>query len=113
MDNCIFCKIVKGEIPSTKVFEDENTLAFYDISPKAPVHVIVIPKKHVANIIEAAEDKELISSVINAIGKVAKITGVESDGFRCVANTGHDGGQSVDHFHFHVLAGVTFGENFG
>jgi histidine triad (HIT) family protein len=113
MDDCIFCKIVKGDIPSTKVYEDDMTLAFNDISPKAPLHVVVIPKKHVANILEAAKDKELMAAVTNAVCEVAKILDVDKNGFRTVANTGHDGGQSVDHFHFHVLAGKVFGENFG
>jgi histidine triad (HIT) family protein len=89
------------------------TLAFNDISPKAPLHVVVIPKKHVANILEAAKDKELMAAVTNAVCEVAKILDVDKNGFRTVANTGHDGGQSVDHFHFHVLAGKVFGENFG
>ena len=113
MQECIFCKIVKGEIPSTKVYEDEMTLAFNDISPKAPVHVIVIPKKHVANIVEASKDKDLLAAVANAVGEVARILDIDKKGFRTVANTGRDGGQSVDHFHFHVLAGKAFGESFG
>ena len=113
MTDCLFCKIVSGDIPCTKVYEDEFTLAFKDIAPKAPVHVIVIPKKHVTNIIEAAKDTELMMAVANTVSTVARIMGVEYTGFRTVANTGVDGGQSVDHFHFHVLAGKTFGENFG
>jgi len=112
MSECNFCKIVKGEIPCTTVYEDEMTLAFNDISPKAPIHVIVIPKKHVANLEEASKDKELISAVTNAVVEVSKILDVDKNGYRTVANTGHDGGQSVDHFHFHVLAGKVFGENF-
>lgn len=112
MSECIFCKIVEGEIPCTKVYEDEMTLAFNDISPKAPIHVIVISKKHVANLEEASKDKELISAVTNAVVEVSKILDVDKNGFRTVANTGHDGGQSVNHFHFHVLAGKVFGENF-
>ena len=113
MDNCIFCKIVKGEIPCKKVYEDEMTLAFNDIDPKAPIHVVIIPKKHVKNIIELSEDKELTAAVTNAVSEVAKILDIDKNGFRTVANTGHDGGQSVGHFHFHVLAGKVFGENFG
>ena len=113
MEDCIFCKIVKGDIPCKKVYEDDMTLAFSDISPKAPIHVVVIPKKHVANIIEASEDSELIAAVTRAVAEVAKILDVDKNGFRTVANTGHDGGQSVGHFHFHVLAGEVFGESFG
>ena len=113
MEDCIFCKIVKGDIPCTKVYEDDMTLGFNDISPKAPLHVVVIPKKHVANILEASKDKELIAAVTHAVCEVSKVLDVDKNGFRTVANTGHDGGQSVDHFHFHVLAGKVFGENFG
>ncbi len=113
MSECIFCKIVKGEIPCTKVYEDEMTIAFNDISPKAPIHVVVIPKKHISNIMEASKDKELIAAVTNAVSEVAKTLDIDKNGFRTVANTGHDGGQSVDHFHFHVLAGKVYGENFG
>lgn len=112
MDNCIFCMIVKGDIPSNKVYEDDKTLAFYDINPKAPKHVVVIPKKHFKNIIEASEDKSIVQDMALAVAHVTKILNVQDDGFRTVANTGHDGGQSVDHFHFHVLAGKVFGEDF-
>lgn len=112
MSDCIFCKIIKGDIPCTKVYEDDMTLAFKDISPKAPVHVIVVPKKHVANIIEASKDPEIISSVAKAVAEVAKIMKVDESGFRTVANTGHDGGQTVDHFHMHVLGGRVFDEKF-
>ena len=113
MDDCIFCKIVKGEIPCKKVYEDQTTLAFHDISPKAPDHVLVIPKEHVVNIIKMADYEKLMADVINAVCEVTKILGVQEDGFRTVANTGRDGGQAVDHFHFHILAGKRFGEDFG
>lgn len=113
MKDCIFCMIARGDIPSTKVYEDDLTLAFKDISPKAPIHIIVIPKKHVANIIEARKAPELMLATLNTVSEVAKIMGVAESGFRTVANTGFDGGQSVDHFHFHVLAGKRFGEKFG
>ncbi len=113
MQNCIFCKIARGEIPSEKVYEDDMTLAFKDISPKAPIHIIVIPKKHVANIIQASKWPDIINTVVNAVGETAKIMGVDKSGFRVVSNTGKDGGQSVDHFHFHVLAGKIFDEDFG
>lgn len=112
MQDCIFCKIIKGDIPCTKVYEDDMTLAFKDIAPKAPVHVIVVPKKHVANIIEASQNSEIITSTVKAAAEVAKIMGVNESGFRTVANTGHDGGQTVDHFHLHVLGGKVFDENF-
>ncbi len=113
MEDCIFCKIVKGEIPCTKVYEDEYTLAFNDISPKAPIHVVVIPKKHLSNIIELSEESELACAMARAVAEVAKNLDIDKSGFRTVANTGHNGGQSVNHFHYHVLAGKVFGENFG
>jgi len=113
MDNCIFCKIVRGEIPSRKVYEDDHVLAFYDINPKAPVHVIVIPKKHVANVLEAVGEAEMFGQMMAAVKEIAETLGFSGNGFRLVANTGRDGGQSVGHLHFHLLAGVTFGESFG
>ncbi len=113
MEDCIFCKIVNGDIPCTKVYEDEFTLAFNDISPKAPIHVVVIPKKHVKNILELAEDAKLTYDMAHAVSEVAKNLDIDKSGFRTVANTGHNGGQSVNHFHYHVLAGKVFGENFG
>ena len=113
MENCIFCKIVKGDIPNNKVYEDDWVLAFHDISPKAPIHVIVIPKKHVANILELSRDEALTVAVTKAVAAIAQKLGVTRNGFRLVANTGHDGAQSVDHFHYHILAGKVFGESFG
>ncbi|MCK5129790.1 MAG: histidine triad nucleotide-binding protein [Clostridiales bacterium] len=113
MAHCIFCKIIEGEIPCHKVYEDDRTLAFHDINPKAPMHVVVIPKKHIANIMQASEDAQLLKDMACAVTEVAKALGVQDSGFRTVTNTGEGGGQSVDHFHFHVLAGKTFGEDFG
>ncbi len=112
MSDCIFCKIVRGEIPCTKVYEDEYTLAFKDINPKAPVHVLVIPKEHVADIVGMAHNERLMTQVIFAVDQVTKILGVQENGFRTIANTGRDSGQIVDHFHFHILAGKQFGEDF-
>ncbi len=104
MDDCIFCKIIKGEIPSTKVYEDDMVLAFEDISKMAPTHTLVVPKKHISNVLEL-EDAELMSALFNAIRKVAKIKGVDESGFRLVSNTGDDACQSVKHLHFHILGG--------
>ncbi len=111
--DCIFCKIINGEIPSDKIYEDDNVVCFRDIAPKAPVHVLVVPKKHIPNIIEAAQDKEILNHVSSAIAQITKKLGVDKSGFRTVVNTGKDGGQTVDHLHFHILAGKTFGEDFG
>ncbi len=111
MENCIFCKIVRGEIPSSKVYEDEMVYAFRDINPQAPVHVLIIPKKHMANILETSA---LVDGTMNAltcaIAKVAKIEGVDKSGFRVISNCGKDGAQSVNHLHFHLLGGTALTE---
>lgn len=110
--DCIFCKIIAGEIPCTKVYEDDQVLCFKDINPKAPIHVLVVPKKHVANLLEV-DDNNILNDINTAIKKVTKELGIAESGFRTVINTGHDGGQTVDHLHFHILAGKVFGEDFG
>ena len=104
MEDCVFCKIIKGEIPSEKVYEDENVLAFKDINPVAPVHVLVIPKEHVENVLEV-KDEKMISDIFKAINKIANTLGLEKNGFRVVTNCGKDAGQEVMHLHFHILAG--------
>lgn len=105
MDDCIFCKIVKGEIPSEKVYEDDEILAFKDIHPKAPVHILVIPKKHISSAMEIEEqDEALIGKMFTVIKKLAKEFGLEN-GYRIVNNCGSDGGQEVMHLHFHLLGG--------
>lgn len=101
--DCIFCKIVSGEIPSKIVYEDGNVLAFNDIDPQAPVHIVVIPKKHFANILEL-NDSTILNAIFDSIRKIADEQKMEK-GFRIVCNTGSDGGQTVDHLHFHILAG--------
>lgn len=114
MNDCIFCKIIKGEIPSKKVYEDENVLAFHDISPAAPVHILIIPKKHIASAVALREgDQEALWAVFSAVAKVAEIAGVSQDGFRLVTNVGENGGQSVAHLHFHLLGGKKYGADFG
>lgn len=106
METCIFCKIVKGEIPSDKVFEDENILAFKDINPEAPVHIIIIPKKHISNLNEISEeDSKVIAGIMLAIKDIAKKLGIDNSGYRVVSNCGEDGGQTVSHIHFHLLGG--------
>ena len=110
MDDCIFCKIVKGEIPSEKVYEDENVLAFKDINPVTPIHVLVIPKKHFKDVLDVKEeDKEIIADLFQSINKIAKTLGIEENGFRIVNNCGEDAGQEVMHLHFHLLAGKKLG----
>ncbi len=110
MEDCVFCKIIKGEIPSEKVYEDEDILAFKDINPAAPIHVLIIPKKHIATLMEVTkEDSGLMAKILEAVQKVAKIMGIEEKGFRLIANCGPDSGQEVMHIHFHLLAGKVMG----
>ncbi|MCI8384781.1 MAG: histidine triad nucleotide-binding protein [Clostridia bacterium] len=110
MEDCIFCKIIKGEISSEKVYEDDEILAFKDIQPAAPIHVLIIPKKHITNLMEVSnEDSELMRKIVVAMQKVAKQLGVDEKGFRIISNCGPDSGQEVMHLHFHLLAGKTMG----
>lgn len=105
MENCIFCKIAKGEIPSNKVYEDEMVLVFKDLNPQAPTHLLAIPKRHISHIDELEEsDKELIGHIYYVISELSKELNLKK-GFRVVANCREDGGQTVDHIHFHILAG--------
>lgn len=104
--DCIFCKIVNGELPSQKVYEDEFAVAFHDINPIAPVHVLTIPKKHISSLLDiGTEDKELIGYLHQVIQNVARITGVDKTGFRVITNIGEHGQQSVHHLHYHVIGG--------
>ena len=106
MENCLFCKIIAGEIPSGKVYEDENVYAFHDINPNAPVHVLVIPKVHIASIQEVTEENlPAVSAVLKVIPHIAKELGLAENGYRVITNCGEDGGQSVKHLHFHILGG--------
>lgn len=110
--DCLFCKIIAGDIPSAKVYEDEFVYAFRDINPQAPVHVLIVPKKHMANILElAGDDTGIASAVVKAIDIIAKQEGVAESGFRVVTNCGRDGAQSVNHLHFHLLGGRQLAEN--
>ena len=110
MEDCIFCKISKGEIPSEKVYEDEEVLAFKDINPAAPIHILVIPKKHIAKVTEIMpEDEALVGKMHTVINKIAKEQGFAEDGFRIIINCGRDAGQEVMHLHFHILAGTKMG----
>ena len=106
LDDCLFCKIIKGEVPSTKVYEDDFVVAFKDIAPVAPVHILIIPKIHIANLNEVNEENiEYIAKIQLAIKEVAKICNVKDEGYRIVCNTGENGGQEVYHIHYHLLGG--------
>lgn len=102
--DCIFCKIAKGEIPSTKVYEDDLVMAFNDIEPQAPVHAVVIPKKHLATMNDLA-DKDIWFAMLRAAQEVTKAKGIDQSGYRIVVNCGRDGTQIVQHLHLHVLGG--------
>ena len=110
MNDCLFCKIIAGEIPSTKVYEDDKVYAFRDINPQAPVHVLVLPKEHMdsANAI-TAENAGNVAAVFEAIPKIAAAEGLSS-GYRVINNCGADGGQTVMHIHFHLIGGRKLGE---
>jgi histidine triad (HIT) family protein len=109
-DDCLFCRIVAGEIPAAVVYETDRTLAFRDIGPKAPVHVLVIPKDHHADVASLGQaDPALAGEVLAAAGAVAKAEGLLADGYRTIFNTGRYGGQEVLHVHAHVLGGAPLG----
>ena len=111
MEECLFCKIIEGKIPSNKVYEDEYVYAFKDIEPVAPIHILVVPKKHISCLNEITdEDEILIGKVNTAIVKIAKELGIDKSGYRVVNNCGKDAGQTVMHLHFHILAGIKMGE---
>ena len=111
MEDCLFCKIVKGEIPSTKVYEDDEVLAFEDINPAAPIHILVIPKKHITSLAHLQkEDETVVGKIYNVMNRIAEEKGFKEDGYRVIVNCGKNGGQEVMHLHFHLLAGKQFGE---
>ena len=111
MENCLFCKIIKGEIPAEKIYEDEDVLAFSDINPEAPIHILVVPKKHITSLAHIEkEDEKLIGKIFGVINKISEERNFKNDGYRVVNNCGENGGQSVKHIHFHVLAGKKLGE---
>ena len=105
MSNCLFCKIVAGDIPSAKVYEDDKILAFRDIAPQAPTHILVIPKLHLDNVdAVTAENSAVVAHIFAVIPQIAKAEGLEN-GYRVVSNCGSDAGQTVPHLHFHILGG--------
>lgn len=106
MEGCIFCKIIKGEIPCNKIYEDDKVLAFNDINPEAPIHFLVVPKKHVESVMDFTyDDCCILHHIMKVITNIAKNMGIAEKGFRIVNNIGKDGGQTVPHVHFHVLGG--------
>ena len=110
MSDCIFCKIIAGSIPSTKVYEDETILAFRDIAPQAPTHILVIPKSHISGCNDVtAENCDVVAHIFTVIPQIAKAEGLDN-GFRVVSNCGDDGCQSVHHLHFHILGGAKLSE---
>lgn len=108
MSDCLFCKLVSGEIPSAKVYEDDVCYAFDDIEPEAPVHTLIVPKKHYANLQDDVPP-ELLGHLLSVVPKVAELKGVDKTGFRCVINTGEDSAATVAHLHVHMLGGVKMG----
>lgn len=104
--DCIFCKLASGEIPADKVYEDDRALAFHDLHPQAPVHVLLIPKEHLDSLNDAAHgDEALLGHLLWLVPKIANQLGIAESGFRTVINTGADGGQTVSHLHLHLLGG--------
>ena len=117
MNDCIFCKIASKEIPSNIVFENEYVVAFEDLAPVAPVHILIVPKKHVANVMELGqneseteEDLTYIKEVFKAAKEIAKLKCIDNSGFRIINNCGDDAGQTVKHIHFHLIGGENLGE---
>lgn len=110
MKDCLFCKIVKGELPSTKVYEDDEILAFNDIEPIAPIHILVVPKKHITSLAHMENgDEVIVGKIYKTINKIAEEKGFKQEGYRVIVNCGENGGQEVMHLHFHVLAGKKLG----
>lgn len=106
MENCLFCKIIKGDIPCSKVYEDDKVLAFNDIIPEAPVHVLIIPKEHITSVNEITEENSnIISHIFTVINKIVLELDISESGYRVVNNCGEHGGQTVNHLHFHILGG--------
>lgn len=109
--DCLFCKIVAGDIPSNKVYEDDKILAFRDIAPQAPTHILVIPKAHIGSVAEVtAENADVVAHIFTIISQIAEQEGL-SGGYRVVSNCGADAGQTVHHLHFHILGGKTLDTN--
>ncbi len=111
MEDCIFCKIVRGEIPASIVYESDSVLAFDDINPMAPVHVVAVPKTHVATLMDVSEG--MMEGMVSAIQQIAQIKGIDKTGFRTVINCNEDGGQIIFHVHVHILGGRKLSDGMG
>ena len=111
MSDCLFCRIIAGEIPGNAVFENDKVYAFRDINPQAPVHVLIVPKKHMDNILQC--DAETAAALTDAVQKIAASEGVAESGFRLISNCGRDGAQSVNHLHVHLMGGRQLPERMG
>ncbi len=110
MQDCLFCKIIDGEVPSEKVYEDDILYAFRDVNPKAPTHVLIVPKKHIETLLELGEEhRDLVGAIYLAANHIARKEKIAEKGFRVVANCNEDAGQSVFHLHFHLLGGRQLG----
>ena len=110
MENCLFCKIANGEIPGKIVYQDEHVVAFEDINPQAPVHILFIPRQHIASITDLTlEDGPALAQIFTTVQKLAREMKIDESGYRIVSNVGHDAGQAVFHLHFHLLGGRRFG----
>lgn len=111
MEDCIFCKIIKKQIPSEIILENEEVIAFKDISPAAPIHILVIPKEHIESLIDVKpEQKEIFTKIHLAVQEIAREQGLDKNGFRIIVNCGKDGCQEINHLHFHILGGKKLGE---
>lgn len=113
MENCIFCKIAAKEVPSTIVYETDDVICFRDLRPVAPTHVLIVPKKHFANLNEIAESEDaeqVMGAIARAASEVARLEGIREKGYRLINNCGKDGGQTVMHVHFHLIAGLSLSE---
>ena len=107
MEGCIFCKIINGDIPSKKVYEDDKAFAFYDIDPQTPVHVLIVPRQHVSNMNEC--DSSVMAHMLDVAKGLANSLNLSDNGYRIVVNTGLNGGQTVNHLHFHLMGGRRLG----
>ncbi len=105
MEDCLFCKIASGEVPSEIIYQDEDIVAFKDIAPQAPVHIVIIPVTHYDNILNIPAGNDIVSRIVTVVNRLAIKYGIAQTGFRLVNNCGEDGGQSVNHLHFHLLGG--------
>ncbi len=110
MENCLFCKIISGDIPSKKAYEDDRILAFYDINPQAPVHILVIPKTHISSVDEiTCDNSSVVAYIFEKIPQIAASAGIKN-GYRVISNCGDDACQSIKHLHFHILGGEKLSE---